>query len=188
MLCAKTTNVEGVDGKTYAINGTTSTATQGYFNSSIPNSKQIGNFIGNKKSSHLTKAFKMNAIIINASNYTEFETCDSLFNILATNTVAGNVITIGGSQYGFILENLAIKIQQKGDFYRKNKKEGFKLEENKQQIKGLLYEQDDINKAFALLNTILVSGEQQVKAMGTIFDILKNPIPFKTLEEEGKIK
>ena len=61
------------------------------------------------------------------------------------------------------------------------------MEENKQQIKGLLYEQDDINKAFALLNTILVSGEQQVKAMGTIFDMLKNPIPFKTLEED-KIK
>lgn len=110
MLCAKTTNVEGVDGKTYAINGTVSTTNSGYFNSSIPNSKQIGNFIMGKKSSHLTKAFKMNAIIINASNYTEFETCDSLYNILATNTVAGNVITIGGSQYGFIVENLAIKI------------------------------------------------------------------------------
>lgn len=113
MLCAKTTNVEGVDGKTYAINGTTpTTSSSGYFASSslIPSSKQIGNFIMGKKSSHLTKAFKMNAIIINASNYTEFETCDSLYNILATNTVAGNVITIGGSQYGFILENLAIKI------------------------------------------------------------------------------
>lgn len=110
MLCAKTTNVEGVDGKTYAINGTASTTNPGYFNSSIPNTKQIGNFIMGKKSSHLTKAFKMNAIIINASNYTEFETCDSLYNILATNAVAGNVITIGGSQYGFIVENLAIKI------------------------------------------------------------------------------
>lgn len=110
MLCAKTTSVEGVDGKTYIINGTASTTNSGYFNSSIPNSKQIGNFIMGKKSSHLTKAFKMNAIIINASNYTEFETCDSLYNILATNTVAGNVITIGGSQYGFIVENLAIKI------------------------------------------------------------------------------
>ena len=110
MLCAKTTSVEGVDGKTYAINGTASTTNSGYFNSSIPNSKQIGNFIRGKKSSHLTKAFKMNAIIINASDYTEFETCDSLYNILATNTVAGNVITIGGSQYGFIVENLAIKI------------------------------------------------------------------------------
>lgn len=110
MLCAKTTNVEGVDGKTYAINGTASTSAQRYFDSSIPNSKQIGNFIRGKKSSHLTKAFKMNAIIINASDYTEFETCDSLYNILATNTVAGNVITIGGSQYGFIVENLAIKI------------------------------------------------------------------------------
>lgn len=110
MLCAKTTNVEGVDGKTYTINGTVSTTAHGYFNSSIPNTKQIGNFIMGKKSSHLTKAFKMNAIITNASNYTEFETCDSLYNILAMNTVAGNVITIGGSQYGFIAENLAIKI------------------------------------------------------------------------------
>ena len=109
MLCAKTTNVEGVDGKTYVINGTASTTAHEYFTSSIPNSKQIGNFIMGKKSSHLTKAFKMNAIIINASNYTEFETCDSLYNILA-NAVAGNVITIGGSQYGFIVENLAIKI------------------------------------------------------------------------------
>lgn len=110
MLCAKTTSLEGVDGKIYAINGTASTTTHEYFNSSIPNTKQIGNFIMGKKSSHLTKAFKMNAIIINASNYTEFETCDSLYNILAANTVAGNVITIGGSQYGFIVENLAIKI------------------------------------------------------------------------------
>lgn len=56
-------------------------------------------------------------------------------------------------------------------------------EDNKQQVKGLLYEEGDINKAFALLNTILISSRPQVKAMDTIFNILENPIPFTSLDE-----
>ena len=54
---------------------------------------------------------------------------------------------------------------------------------NKQQVKGLLYEEEQINKAFGLLNTILVSSRSQVKALSTVFDILENPVPFTSLEE-----
>jgi hypothetical protein len=62
-----------------------------------------------------------------------------------------------------------------------NKKEVSK--DNKQQVKGLLYEEEQINKAFGLLNTILISSRPQVKAMDTIFNILENPIPFTSLDE-----
>lgn len=55
--------------------------------------------------------------------------------------------------------------------------------DNKEQVKGLLYEEEQINKAFGLLNTILVSSRSQVKALSTVFDILENPVPFTSLEE-----
>ena len=56
-------------------------------------------------------------------------------------------------------------------------------EDNKEQVKGLLYEEEQINKAFGLLNTILVSSRSQVKALSAVFDILENPVPFTSLEE-----
>ena len=70
---------------------------------------------------------------------------------------------------------------------QKYKKEVFNLKDvskdNKEQVKGLLYEEEQINKAFGLLNTILVSSRSQVKALSTVFDILENPVPFTSLEE-----
>ena len=70
---------------------------------------------------------------------------------------------------------------------QKYKKEVFNLKDvskdNKEQVKGLLYEEEQINKAFGLLNTILVSSRSQVKALSDVFDILENPVPFRSLEE-----
>lgn len=59
-------------------------------------------------------------------------------------------------------------------------------EENiKQEIKGLLYEEEQINQVLRLLNTILVSTYPQINAMNSIFGILKSPIPFtNTLDEK----
>jgi len=50
-------------------------------------------------------------------------------------------------------------------------------------IKGIMYEEDKMNQVLTLLNTISVVGLMQIKAMGTIFDIITNPIPFKNPNE-----
>jgi hypothetical protein len=58
------------------------------------------------------------------------------------------------------------------------------MSEEIKQVKGILYEEEKMNQALALLNTIPVSGANQVKAMMSIFEILCNPIPFKNVEED----
>lgn len=57
-------------------------------------------------------------------------------------------------------------------------------QEVKQQIKGVMYEEDKMNQVLNLLNTISVVGVMQIKSMGTIFDILSNPVPFKSMEDK----
>jgi hypothetical protein len=52
--------------------------------------------------------------------------------------------------------------------------------ENKQQIKGFLYEEDKINQIINILNTVTVTGFNQMKGMTIVCDILSNPIPFNT--------
>lgn len=52
-----------------------------------------------------------------------------------------------------------------------------------QQIKGILYEENKMNNVLNLLNTIHISGVNDIKAMGVILDILTNPISFSNTEK-----
>jgi hypothetical protein len=52
-----------------------------------------------------------------------------------------------------------------------------------QQIKGVMYEEEKMQMVLNLLNTVQVNGIAQIKAMSNIFDVLSQPIPFKSVEE-----
>lgn len=60
--------------------------------------------------------------------------------------------------------------------------------EQEQQIRGLLYEEEKMKQVISILNTIQVVGVNQIKGMSVIFDILTNPVPFKSVSEEPKGK
>lgn len=56
-------------------------------------------------------------------------------------------------------------------------------EEKTQEIRGVLYEENKIQQVYRILNTIPVAGDMNIKAMSTVFEILSNPIPFNTNQE-----
>jgi len=59
-------------------------------------------------------------------------------------------------------------------------------EQEQPQIKGMLYEQDKIEMVLNTLNMIPISGMNQINAMNKVFEVLTNPIPFKSATEEVK--
>lgn len=58
-----------------------------------------------------------------------------------------------------------------------------KNEEEKKQIKGIMYEEEKMQQVINILSSIPVSGINNVNGMKIIFDILTNPVPFKPVEE-----
>lgn len=52
----------------------------------------------------------------------------------------------------------------------------------KQEIKGVLYEEQKMQQVINILNNLPVSGLNNVKALGIVFDILTNPIQFDEAE------
>jgi hypothetical protein len=58
------------------------------------------------------------------------------------------------------------------------------MSEDKKQIKGVLYEEEKIQGVLKMLDTINISGFNQVKVLNRVFDVLTNPIPFNNSGEE----
>ena len=60
------------------------------------------------------------------------------------------------------------------------------IQQEQPQINGMLYEQEKIKNVLNALNTIPVSGMNQINAMSMIFEVLTKPIPFKAAPNEAK--